>query len=123
MIQEYNGVKFYLSSTSGYWERARGTPRKMHVYVWECNKGKIPLGYCLHHIDYNKDNNNIENLQLLTFDEHALLHNKLIVAREVAKEWHSSEEGLEWHKQHGKDIAQNWIIKEYKCVQCGSSFT
>ena len=38
------------------------------------NFGKIPDGSEIHHIDGNKHNNHINNLKLLTEDEHKRLH-------------------------------------------------
>lgn len=37
-------------------------------------KVDIPSGYCIHHIDGNKSNNSIDNLQLLTAVEHMSIH-------------------------------------------------
>lgn len=41
-----------------------------HRYVWEQVNGPIPSGCIIHHIDGNKTNNNIANLQLMTKKEH-----------------------------------------------------
>ena len=45
-----------------------------HILVWEKYFGKVPEGYQIHHIDGNKENNNIENLQLVTPMEHKRIH-------------------------------------------------
>lgn len=45
-----------------------------HRIVWEKYYGKIPKGYVIHHIDGNKLNNKIENLQLMLLSEHAKMH-------------------------------------------------
>jgi hypothetical protein len=37
-----------------------------HRLVWECFNGVIPAGKYIHHIDHNKINNSIDNLQLVT---------------------------------------------------------
>ena len=37
-----------------------------HIIVWEKYFGKVPDGYQIHHIDGNKTNNDIKNLQLVT---------------------------------------------------------
>lgn len=51
-----------------------GRLRFEHSIVWENKNGPIPLGMQIHHIDGNKTNNNIENLQLVTPLEHKRLH-------------------------------------------------
>lgn len=47
----------------------------IHRDVWQYYCGDIPAGdYEIHHIDHNKANNDISNLQLLTRTEHGKLH-------------------------------------------------
>ena len=41
-----------------------------HVLVWEQHNGPIPEGYQIHHIDGDKSNNSIENLQLVSALDH-----------------------------------------------------
>ncbi|MBQ9024839.1 MAG: HNH endonuclease [Methanobrevibacter sp.] len=48
--------------------------RMYHRVVWSKHYGKIPEGYHIHHIDKNKLNNNISNLQLICSSEHSKLH-------------------------------------------------
>lgn len=46
-----------------------------HVYIMEKFLGrKLNKDECVHHIDRDRSNNDIENLQLLTHKEHAELH-------------------------------------------------
>jgi hypothetical protein len=47
----------------GYW-------KKYHHYLWEKENGKIPEGYCLHHINGVRTDNDLDNLQLITIKEH-----------------------------------------------------
>jgi len=66
-------------SKRGYWMiylPGRGAV-KYHHYIWEKQFGKIPEGYHLHHINLDKLDNRIENLQLLPAREHGKLHNRL----------------------------------------------
>ena len=41
-----------------------------HRYVWEKQYGKIPIGCHIHHINGNKLDNRIKNLQMMTNVEH-----------------------------------------------------
>ncbi len=62
---------------SGYLEYTSGKNkfRSIHVVVMEEKIGrKLYSNECVHHIDHNKQNNHINNLQLMTRSEHARLH-------------------------------------------------
>ena len=48
--------------------------RLLHLTIWRRKNGPIPEGYVIHHIDENKLNNEIENLQMLTKEEHNRKH-------------------------------------------------
>lgn len=48
-----------------------------HRYIWEQNNCKIPKGYQVHHINGDKLDNRIENLQMLKNSEHQILHARL----------------------------------------------
>jgi hypothetical protein len=51
-----------------------GRLRMEHNIIWEENYGAIPTGYYIHHKDFNKKNNTITNLELVTPLEHKRLH-------------------------------------------------
>lgn len=68
-FQVYDGRKFTLRDT-GYYSLTTNKRCLMHRYVWEKERHKIPAGYDIHHIDENKGNNNIENLECLPKAEH-----------------------------------------------------
>lgn len=68
------GYKFTINK-NGYYECTTIDRLMLHNIVWEKHNGKkIPKGYEIHHKDFNKLNNNIDNLQLITPSEHTKLH-------------------------------------------------
>jgi hypothetical protein len=67
--QYYDGLKFTLRQ-HGYYELTTGKRTLMHRYVWEKEVGVIPKGYDIHHINEDKSDNRIENLECLPKAEH-----------------------------------------------------
>lgn len=134
--QTFDGIRFVLDEKTGYYKHS--TLRKyMHRYVWEYHNGKIPSGYEVHHIDFDRSNNDISNLQLLSRKEHRKLHADLLTeqqrewrrqnltktARPKASEWHKSENGSAWHSNHIQQQRENNAFKrELVCTQCGKTF-
>lgn len=109
----------------------------LHRVVWEDHFGSIPEGYHIHHKDANRRNNHIENLQCLEGRLHLSRSAKksswvgsqenleaLAAAREKGKQWHSTKEGLEWHRRHAKEINLGHIRVTFqrKCEQCGKEY-
>jgi len=45
-----------------------------HRYNWICYNGKIPKGYHIHHKNWDRLNNGIENLMLMSTKLHCRLH-------------------------------------------------
>jgi hypothetical protein len=45
-----------------------------HRLVWEQARGPIPKGYEIHHIDENRSNNDLSNLECLSHREHRNRH-------------------------------------------------
>lgn len=137
----FDGIKYYKQK-SGYYRCAitakrerENIERSLHRAVWIKYKGNIPKGYHIHHKDENKDNNNIENLELLSVSQHAKFHskkNKLFWNTEKgvranrrgiknAKKWHGTEDGKKWHSEHQIETVRKHLIKEI-CKECGVEF-
>lgn len=132
----FNNYKFRKDNKTGYW-LCSTLHKRLHIYVYEYYKGKIPKGYEVHHKDHNKDNNNIDNLCLLSKKEHSNLHSKELTedlrkyyrdnmlnnAIPKAIEWHKSEEGKKWHKQHYLQMKDKLKkVSKYVCINCGAEF-
>lgn len=54
---------------------ADGTGTKEHIYIMEQSIGrKLRKDECVHHIDGNRQNNDLSNLRLMTRGDHSKLH-------------------------------------------------
>ena len=51
--------------------------KKYHHYIWEQKYGRIFEGFVIHHKNFDRLNNRIENLQMMSKYEHSKLHNKM----------------------------------------------
>lgn len=75
VVEDGNG---YLMILKPEWYTGR--KKSKHVFLHqvimcqELRLTEIPAGFCVHHIDGNKHNNNISNLCLLTISAHSKLH-------------------------------------------------
>lgn len=136
-----NGIKFRRDKKTGYYlssSQINGKRKRLHVYVWELYNGTVPEGYNVHHKDHDKSNNDISNLELLTAQEHKKRHGEelseaerqerreTVTAKAMPKaiEWHSSDKGRKWHKEHYEAMKDKLYIKEeYICIECGKKFT
>lgn len=135
----FKGEKFRRDKRTGYFLSAlkhAGKRIRLHVAVWEDSYGAIPEGMSIHHIDHDKNNNEISNLQLIASDEHTRLHmgerteeqkeaaRRNIIEKGVpaAVKWHKSDAGHKWHIEHGADVWKNAKPIEYTCANCGKTF-
>ena len=133
-----DGYKFKKDKKTGYYLSGviNGKRYRLHRYIYEKYNGPIPKGHDIHHIDHNKDNNEIENLQLLTRYNHKGLHGKEVSeekrqkyrdnmnnnVRPKAIEWHKSAEGREWHKEQYKNTLGTRNKIKVICQNCGKEF-
>lgn len=66
----FNGDKFTLKN-HGYYGKTYGDRELMHRVVWEYHSGEIPPNHDVHHVNHNKADNRIENLEAYEKSEHA----------------------------------------------------
>ena len=105
----------------------------LHRDIWEHHNGPIPSGHHVHHKDGDCGNNEIDNLECISAKEHVREHwteersdaqrSHLESIRPLAKEWHASRKGLEWHKEHGHNVWEKREERESTCQQCDIKFT
>lgn len=135
----FNEYKFIKDSKTGYYlstSKIGNKKKRLHRYVWEYYNGEIPNGYDIHHKDHNKDNNSIENLELLSSYEHKKRHSSELTekrkkilneilktkARPKAIEWHKSEKAKDWHKQQYKISLGLRKKEKFTCEYCGKDY-
>lgn len=70
-VFEFNGERYY-KKPPGYYKMQWGP--YLHRSVWEFHNGPIPEGYVVHHIDGERDHNDLENLQCMPSGEHGRMH-------------------------------------------------
>lgn len=134
---EYDGIKFYADK-KGYWlGTVNKRAKRLHIYVWEKHNGKVPKGYHVHHVDFNTNNNELSNLQLLSQREHLSLHGKKESNRALARinvQKYAQPKSLEWRKTQA---CSDWAKKNYEtslkkahekavekvCECCGKEYT
>lgn len=136
---EYNGIKYREHPKQPYFYCARKGKRysrSLHRQMWYDVYGEIPAGHDIHHKDGNPYNNTIENFEVISRSDHQRIHAIQRVKEnrewfikfqkkgiELAKEWHASDAGIEWHRQHAKNF--NFGNFEYgngECANCGKHF-
>jgi hypothetical protein len=138
---EYNG-KIYRrypeskrTSDRLYFKRSvTGGTIFLHRQAWIDKHGEIPEGFHIHHIDGNTRNNDVSNLECISPTEHSAKHpfneerlisqaKHLSRIRHLTKEWHSSDEGIQKHREVGGLAYKNFNPTPKPCTQCGIVFT
>jgi len=128
---KYRGKIYNL--TGKYYAR---NGKRLHRAVYEGEIGEIPKGFDVHHIDHNKHNNEPENLLALSRSDHIKLHaatstwigsdanlELMGTMQDLAKEWHGSAKGNEWHKKHYESMKDKLYRKiNLTCMQCGKEY-
>ena len=75
---EWNGARYSLRN-NGYMGRTTGQRTMLHRDVWSHTHGQIPEDHDIHHVDHDRMNNDISNLELISKSEHAKLHAAIAV--------------------------------------------
>lgn len=139
-IKRY-GKWFYVQSTGFYWSTRKpiNGERLLHRIVWTKHRGPVPEGRTVHHIDNDWKNNKVSNLELRWPGDHSRHHclkswstpeiaekmrAGLSNAIKAAVSWHSTPEGIEWHRGNGKRVMAKLLSSKtiVPCKECGVEF-
>tara|TARA_R110002049_G_scaffold4063_2_gene29295 strand:- start:6561 stop:7109 length:549 start_codon:yes stop_codon:yes gene_type:complete len=113
----YNGLKFTINK-NGYYECTTQDRLMLHNLVYETEKGSIPEGNVIHHLDNIKINNKIENLKPISPSEHSKLHNsvsgwngmcKKVICVETKEIFNSINELAKKHNQYPSNVSRYYI--------------
>ena len=120
MHPQTNKMKEFKKTKKGYLRYQKDSDGKLrfeHCIVWEKHHGKIPLGMQIHHIDHDKTNNNINNLQLVTPFEHKRIHSGCILKNDI---WYKPCKDCLVYKPCDKEhwyFSRGWINGKI-CKKC-----
>lgn len=139
----FNGEKFRKDKRNGYYWTVNVPRKSLHLSVFEFHGGKRLNGYELHHVDFNKENNDVLNIISIPIAEHKKIHTeqrkekygnswnaenikKAHVGRDA---WHKTESYKQWLKdtslqrsEWGRKSNENKIKIDIKCEYCGKIF-
>jgi hypothetical protein len=125
-------LRAYFSCT---YSRGGGERQRhfLHRDLWEDVYGPIPPKHHVHHINEDPLDNRLENLACKSGRDHLSDHGHAPWRQELSrqqaermrpltKEWHGSEEGRAWHREHGRDVHESMPLVTLTCAQCGTLF-
>lgn len=128
--QRFNGLTFYKDKKRGYYYTSIG----VHQAVWRYYCGDIPFDFNIHHVNENKADNDIENLQIKSRSEHAYEHGqrsdkKTFTCVVCGKEFEASPRSCRDNPccstrcRAQKNRKPFKDVKEVRqCIVCGKSF-
>ena len=129
--KKFVGLKFYRNAGKNFC-----CTISIHRFVWTYFNGEIPDGYDIHHRDFNHDNNDVANLELVTKDAHQKIHAAIKSARKPDKkskftcavcgrEYEAANRGNNTYcSAECKKIAERARAVEIRtCEICGKEFT
>ena len=101
-----------ITNDTGYYrvtsEKEGNSKKYLHRLIWEDHYGKkVPHGYSIHHINLDKTDNRIQNLQCVERGAHTGFHNKI---REVSEETRNKlselNKGKKLNEEHKRKISE-----------------
>ena len=129
--KKFAGYKFYKNKGGNFC-----CTISLHRFIWQYFNGEIPEGYDVHHCDFNHDNNDISNLQLLPKTEHNKFHATIrfnrkpdkkskFICAQCGREYEAVSRGNNTYcSAKCKKIAERERAAETKvCEICGKEFS
>jgi hypothetical protein len=116
----------------------------LHKSIYEFYNGPVLPGFELHHIDFNKENNEISNIKCLSIRDHKKIHNEdkkkkygnnwnkenIKKARIGLRKWFDSKDYVKWVDENRERIRENARMSyrnrkkiKIKCDVCGKYFS
>ena len=110
---EYDGIIWNGPDKKGYYKkRINGKQWYLHRYVYEKENGPLIKNMDIHHIDFNKENNDSSNLVQLTRTEHIKIHKIGIKFSDEHKNNISKgRTGIKFSDEHKNNISKGRIGK------------
>lgn len=138
MTVKYDDRK-WTKAKSGYYQATNKSldgKKWLHQYVYEKERGVIPKGFEVHHENRDKDDNTIDNLILLSAEDHKKMHNEYKTSNperykkqckhlDKIRPDHVWPEDPEKHEKHRQALItgmNNIKPVEYICENCNKSF-
>ena len=127
--QKFND-KIYVKARSGHYRASV----QMHRDIWKYYHGEIPEGnFEIHHKDFNPENNSVENLILLSKEEHHRIHltieksrmkRKTFVCEQCGRTYEAYNHGINrfCSKRCAGKKALTERLEERICAFCGKRF-
>lgn len=120
--------KRFYKDKNGYY--VNSMPIHAHRWVWINHYGTIPDGMDIHHIDGNKENNEIENLEIISRSEHLKKHWRegafdLEQRRKQlseARQWLKTPQGKKKQREKAKEGWRKRKLILKKCNNCNENF-
>jgi len=91
IINAHGKVLKPYTHTDGYkqfkmYDSGKTTPMYVHRYVWICHKGNIQEGMQINHINSDKTDNRLENLEMITHTENIRKREYCKLSMNICKE-------------------------------------